>query len=234
MSPRRFWYDKPTVAVVDRNPTAAASLLRVVAELGFPAAEWSNVEDYFAEAPLDPRGCLLVDHPTANMPPEKLMEQLEDRRMYLPVVFLWPRGNVAQVVRAMRAGALDGLKKPCPPPMLADAIRGAMAFDAAHHDVRLDEARCRKRLARLDAEERRLLTMLTDGLANKDIAFELNVCLRTAEDRRAKLMAKMRAPTLAELIRQAICGSRAAGRRINPADDPADDLAADLAVRPGS
>jgi two-component system response regulator FixJ len=200
--------DKPTVAVVDRNPTAAAQLLRAATDLGFPSADWSDVEDYFAQAPSDPRGCLLIDYPTVDMPPEELLARLEARRMYLPVVFLWPRCDVSLVVRAMKAGALDGLKKPCPPPMLAQTIRGAMAFDAQHHQARLDAARCRRRLARLGPDERRLLAMLTGGLANKDIAFELNVCLRTAEDRRAKLMAKMKAENLAEMIRQAICGSR--------------------------
>lgn len=211
MSPR-LAYDRPTVAIVEHREARADGLVRAVVDLGFPAVAWTAMDDCLADLSPEVRGCLLVNHASVELPAEALLSRLENRRVVVPVVYLWSRCDVATVVRAMRAGALGGLKWPGPPSRLAQALREAIAFDAAHHAARRDEVQCRRRVAHLDDDERRLLAMLAAGLANKDIAFELNVCLRTAEDRRAKLMEKMKVDSLAELIRQSIVGKRPASR----------------------
>ena len=131
----------------------------------------------------------------------ELLEQLSRKEVHLPAIVMSAYGDVPMVVRAMKAGALNFLEKPCRDQQLWEAIQEGLRWDAEHRQNVVLRSRVAGRLQRLTPGEREVLQLLTDGKSNKVIAVELGLSVRTIEVRRAKLMKKMKAESLAKLIR---------------------------------
>jgi len=209
-----LWTEEPTVFVVDRDPGFSHTLRRVVRSTGWRAEFYPSGEEFLQAVDSSRRGCLAIDPGVPRWSPGELFSKLAEQGVHLPVILVSARSEVSVVVEAIRAGALNYLEKPCEGEPLAAALREAVAWDAEHREERVMAARIRRRMARLTPGERQVLDMLVGGMSNKEVATALGRSVRAIEVRRASVRVKMRAKSLADLVRQAlICRYAAPDRR---------------------
>jgi RNA polymerase sigma factor (sigma-70 family) len=134
----------------------------------------------------------------------ELQEYLVQQRISIPVIIITGHGDVPMAIRAMKAGALDFIEKPFNDELLLESIRHALQRDEQQRDQQRQRAQIAERLARLTPREHEVMAMVTGGKANKEIAASLGVSAKTVEAHRARVMEKMEAHSLAELVRMAM------------------------------
>lgn len=191
--------DEATVFLVDDDPTALralAALVRVV----FPRVQPFSSAAEFLAAYRQQAGCLVLDVAMPGMSGLELHRKLVQDKVTLPVVFVTGHGNVPMAVEAMQLGAVNFLEKPVQEQELWASIRRAIELDTRNRRRRARRQRIEERLARLTPGEREVLDLILEGKINKEIATKLGLSTRTIEDRRARLMRKIGAKSLAELI----------------------------------
>jgi len=193
-----------TVFVVDDDPAvlkSLTSLLKVV----FPRVKaYRSASEFLDDYDPDQAGCLVLDVAMPGMNGLELQRKLVEDKVDLPVVFVTGHGNVQMAVGAMQAGAVNFLEKPFREQELRDSIRKAIDLDEQNRRRRTRRNRAETLIARLTPGEREVLNMILDGKYNKEIATELGLSVRTIEDRRARLMYKMEAKSVAELVQLAL------------------------------
>ena len=192
------------VHIVDDDPGARESVAALVQSRGMPSKEYSSAEQFLSVASEDLCGCLVLDVRMAGMGGLDLQEELRHRNIPLPVIVITGYGDVSAAVRAMQAGAVSFLTKPCQPDELWKAIVEALERCRALRDVRNRHRTIEQRMSTLTREERAVLGKVLEGTPNKLIARDLDMGLRTVELRRSNLMKKMGAESLAELIQMAL------------------------------
>ena len=191
--------DEATVFLVDDDPATLRTLATLV-KVVFPrVATFSSAAEFLAAYRHQP-GCLILDVAMPGMNGLELHRKLIQDKITLPVVFVTGHGNVPMAVEAMQMGAVNFLQKPVQEQKLWDSIRKALELDTQHRRRHARRQRAEERLTRLSHGEREVLNLILEGKMNKEIATELGLSTRTIEDRRAKLMKKMGAKSLAELI----------------------------------
>jgi two-component system, LuxR family, response regulator FixJ len=206
-----------TVFIVDDDPATRQLLTARLRTMSLRAEAYESAQAFLdALDPLRP-GCLLVDVRMPGTNGLGLLEQLGREAIPLPAIVLSGYGDVPTVVRAMKAGALDFLEKPCRDQELWGAIQEAFRRDAVHRRRTVLRTKALRRLQRLTVGEHDVLRLLADGRSNKAIAEELKLSVRTIEVRRAKLMKKMMAESLAELIRLTLAADPEFGQLPAPA-----------------
>ena len=172
--------------------------------MGIPAESFASAEE-FLEAYLQERpGCLVTDVRMFGMSGLELQEELKRRNVLLPAVVLTAYARTPITVRAMKAGAVTLLEKPYDDDDLWDAIRAALTEDSASRADHQQRRKIRDRIARLTPAERKVMDMMVQGKANKAIAHELDISVRTVENRRREVFAKLQADSVAQLVRLAI------------------------------
>ncbi len=199
-----------TVFVVDDDEAVRDAVSLLLRSAGLGVATFDNAEA-FLEA-LDPQasGCLLLDIRMPGVDGMQLQQMLAERGCALPVIFITGHGDVPLAVQAMRRGALEFLQKPFDDAVLLERIEQAFALDRQNRRADADFAAVRERLQSLTPREGEVLELLIDGMATKQIAYELGVSPRTAEIHRGRIMEKMASRSLAELVR-AVLELRARG-----------------------
>lgn len=165
----------------------------------FPSAE-AFLADYKPEQP----GCLVTDLRMLGMSGLDLLETLQKSESPLPSILISAYADVPAAVRAMEAGAVTLLEKPCRDDQLVQAIHQALEQDAAQRVTRTLQQDIKRRLATLTPEEYEVMQRMVAGKLNKVIANELLISLRTVETRRHKVLEKMKADSLAELVRMVV------------------------------
>jgi FixJ family two-component response regulator len=195
---------QPTVFVVDDDEKARESVCAVVESMGIPAEGFASAEE-FLKRYREPRpGCLVTDVRMLGMSGLELQEELKRRNVLLPIIVLTAYARTPLTVRAVKAGAVTVLEKPYEDDDLWDAIRKALAEDAAGRARHERRRELRRRTDRLTPSERKVLDLIVQGKPNKSIAKLLDISLRTVENRRREIFEKMEARSLAELIRVAL------------------------------
>lgn len=191
--------DEATVFLVDDDPAALRALAALV-KVVFPhVAAFSSAAEFLAAYRQQP-GCLVLDVAMPGMSGLELHRKLIHDKVALPVVFVTGHGNVPMAVEAMQLGAVNFLEKPIQEQELWTSIRRALELDTQTRRRRTRRQRVEERLARLSAGEREVLNLIFEGKLNREIATRLGLSVRSVEDRRAKLMKKMGAKSLAELV----------------------------------
>jgi len=195
---------QPTVFVVDDDPAVRRSLSALIQTV-FPRVEtYGSALEFLAVYQPEQPGCLVLDVAMPGITGLELQRKLNHQRNDLPVVFISAHGNVPMAVRAMEAGAVTFLEKPVKEEQLFTAIRKALELDAQNRRRKARRKEVERRLALLTAREREVLDLIVEGKYNKEIAVRLGVSIRTIEDRRARVMKKMGADSVAELVRLAM------------------------------
>ena len=192
---------EPTVFVVDDDVTVRDGLRCLLESVELPVETFASGQE-FLNAYRPPRGgCLVLDLRMPGMSGLELQEQLLARRISLPVIIVTGHGEVATAVKAMRNGALDFFQKPYSQQELLDRIQQALARDAKLRAEQNQFAEFANRLARLTTREQEVLYRIVEGKANKVVAGELGISVKTVEAFRAKIMEKTQAQSLADLVR---------------------------------
>lgn len=192
---------EPTVFIIDDDPAVRQALGVLIRSMRLRAEAFESAQQFLDTFDASRSGCLLVDVRMPGVSGLELLEQLERHDICLPAIVMSAYGDVPMVVRAMKAGALNFLEKPCRDQQLWEAIQEAIRWDAVHRQQAVLRSKVLHRLKRLPPGEQEVLRLLIEGKSNKTIATELGLSVRTIEVRRAKLMRKMKAESLAELIR---------------------------------
>lgn len=189
------------VYIVDDDAAGRDSLSLLLRLKGFENRVFSSAEEFLAQYNPVWRGCLLLDIRMAGMNGLALQRELAERGSVLPIVFITAHGDAAKARTALKAGAVDFLEKPLDDQMLVMAVREAL--DRATRERNACEARdtFAARLARLTGRERQVLDRVVEGRYNREIAAQLDISPRTVEVYKARMMEKMQARTLPDLIR---------------------------------
>ena len=191
----------PTVFVVDDDEGVRSALALLLKSMGQPAATYASAADFLADYDPDRPGCALLDVRMPGMSGLELQQQLNLRGAVVPVIFMTGHGDIPMAVEAMQHGAFDFLQKPFRDQDLLDRIQRAIAKDAEQRQSLGEHERIKSHLETLTAREREVLDLLTQGKQNKAIAQHLGVSPRTIEIHRARVMEKMAAQSVAQLVR---------------------------------
>jgi RNA polymerase sigma factor (sigma-70 family) len=193
-----------TVFVVDDDEAVRSSLRLLLKSVGLPAVMYATAQEFLATYEPQHPGCIVLDVRMPGLSGLELQEQLNVRGAIIPVIFITGHGDIPMAVEAMQHGAFDFLQKPFRDQDLLDRIQKAMAHDRQNRADLRERDRIRERLESLTPREREVLQLVTHGKANKVMAAELGVSQRTVEIHRARVMEKMGATSLAQLVRMAM------------------------------
>ena len=192
-----------TVYVVDDDPSVRAGLSRLLQSMGLTVKTFASAREFLEQPVSEEPGCLIVDLRMPAMNGLELQEQLMTRNLNLPVIFLTGYGTVPASVRAMKRGAVDFLEKPVDDQVLLDAIYQALEKDRENSHHQAEAKAIQDRLKSLTPREYEVFTLITTGLLNKQVAYELGTAEKTIKVHRARIMEKMHCESLAQLVRLA-------------------------------
>ncbi|MCA9753123.1 MAG: response regulator transcription factor [Gemmatimonadetes bacterium] len=196
--------DSPIVWVVDDDEAVRGALELLFESVSMPVASFASAQEFLERYDVKRPGCLVLDLRMPGMSGLELQEELNRRGSDLGIVFVTGHGDVPVAVSAMRAGAVDFLQKPFRDEDLLSRVRRAMERGVTAHDEHAQRDQVRERLARLTPREREVMRHVISGKPNKAVAMDLGVSERTVEIHRARVMQKMKAGSLAELVRLAL------------------------------
>lgn len=185
---------RPVVYVVDDESNVRRVVVRFLEQLGYDSLEFDSAESFLAW-PADNRpACLLLDVHLVRGTGFDLLDELKRRGAALPTIFMTGAGDIPMSVKAMKAGAVEFLEKPLTLAALQPALEHAL-------EVSIETARLRELLGRLTPRERAVLPLVAQGLMNKEIASELDIVEQTVKVHRARVMEKLEAGSVADLVR---------------------------------
>jgi FixJ family two-component response regulator len=197
----------PLVFLVDDDASVRKSLARLVKTAGYETELFASVRDFLARAPYDGPCCLVLDVRMPGLTGLDLQEALRVAGQRLSIVFITGHRDVPASVKAMKAGAVDFLTKPVDAETLLAAIRQAVARTITDRRRQARVAEVRDRIATLTPREAAVFALVVTGMLNKQIGAKLGIAEKTVKVHRARVMEKMQAGSLAELVRLADEGS---------------------------
>ena len=204
----------PIVFVVDDDVSVRESLELLVAEAGWRAHVFGSAEAFLAHRREPLPSCLVLDVGLPDLNGLELQKRIAGRPD-LPIIFITGRGDIPMTVQAMKAGAVEFLTKPFGPDVLLKAIHGAIERSRALLAREADLQRLRDRYESLTERERQVMALVVRGQLNKLIAFELGLSEITVKVHRGRVMRKMEARSLAQLVEMAArLGQPTAGGRL--------------------
>jgi FixJ family two-component response regulator len=194
------------VHVVDDDPSVRKSLDRLLRSVGYQVQTYDSARAFLGRVPQtgDTPQCLILDVRMPGVSGLELQSSLRNSGSKIPIVFSTGFGDVTSSVRAMKIGAVDFLTKPIDEQELLSAVDRGLSLDVELHRVDAVMSSLKGRLGRLTPRERQVFALVVTGLLNKQIAGRLGTCERTIKVHRARIMKKMEAGSVAELVRMAV------------------------------
>jgi two-component system response regulator FixJ len=203
--------DEPVVHVIDDDEAARDSLKFLVECAGHTVRGYDSATGFLASiegGDLAP-GCIVTDVRMPRMTGVELVEKLHQLGIREPIIVITGHADVPMAIQAMKAGVCDFIEKPFSDDTILTAIDAALAKRGAEADADEERRDIAERIASLSVREREVLDALVEGKANKVIAYDLGISVRTVEVYRAKVMTKMRVRSLSELVRLALAAGPA-------------------------
>ena len=191
----------PIIMVVDDDSGVRNAMRSLLKSVGLECALYPSAQEFLAAYQPAQPGCLVLDIRMPGMSGLELQQQLNLRGAVVPVIFMTGHGDIPMAVEAMQHGAFDFLQKPFRDQDLLDRIQRAIVKDSEQRQSLGEHDRIKAHLESLTAREREVLDLMTEGKQNKVIAQDLGVSPRTIEIHRARVMEKMNAQSVAQLVR---------------------------------
>ena len=203
----------PTVFIVDDDAGVRKALKRLLESAGCNAQTYESAAEFLEDFDPAGAGCLLLDLRMPGINGLQLQETLVEKGSEIPIIFVTGHGDVSAAVKGIKAGALDFIEKPFDDELLLDRVREALARDAQNRQENEVASSAKTRFSRLTSREKEVLRLVAAGQSNKEIARALQISHRTVETHRFRLMQKMDAQSLSDLISVAVlCGLHDLGR----------------------
>jgi FixJ family two-component response regulator len=193
------------VFLVDDEPSVRRALTRLLRAAGLEVTSFPSAEALLAEVSPAEKGpaCVVADLQMPGLTGLGLQDEMARRGLNLPVLVVTGHGDIRSTVRAMKGGAIDFLEKPVSESALLDGVGRALSRHRELNDTRRQKELLEARLQRLTPREREVFALVAAGLLNKQVGFELGTTEKTVKVHRARVMDKMEATSLADLVRMA-------------------------------
>ncbi|MEQ8708913.1 MAG: response regulator [Rhodospirillales bacterium] len=196
--------DEALVYVVDDIEANRDLLLTLLKKNGIATEAFGTADDFLAGMTIDRPGCILLDIRMPGMDGLTALRELQSRECPLPVIMVTAHGDVPVAIDAMKNGAFDFVEKPINTRQVMASVEQAIGISRRNILDREQLLAAREGLESLSQRERDVLNLIASGLMNKQIAFELNISQRTVEVHRSRVMEKMGAVTVADLVRSSM------------------------------
>jgi len=191
----------PVVFVVDDDPSVRSSLKFLISTVGLQVETFESAETALQKLSPEAPGCLVLDVRLRGLSGLDLQGELVARNCQVPIIFITGHGDIPMTVRAMKAGAVEFLTKPFRDQDLLDAISTALQRDRARREHENEMRELQQRFDLLTAREREVVSLVAAGKLNKQIADQLGTAENTIKVHRSRAMEKLRADSLADLVR---------------------------------